>query len=577
MRPLKLTLSAFGPYAGRTELDLDKLGRQGLYLITGDTGAGKTTIFDAVTYALYGEASGMNREPSMFRSKYAKPEMPTEVELTFAYGGKTYTVKRNPEYERPKARGEGSTTQKAEAELHYPDGRIVTKQRDVDQAIREIMGINRSQFMQISMIAQGDFLKLLLASTEERKAIFRQIFQTQLFQSLQEKLKRDAGSLNDQCTAARNSLTQFINGVEADELDVLSLEVSKAKAGALPVADVMILLEKLIEKDTAAETGLEKRKEEIDRQLEKIIGNLGRIEAQEKAKEAVEKNRQELLEEEQRHGVLQTELDAQREAVPGTERATDERSKLDAELPRYDALEMLGREIGKAQGELREKEAEHEEKSGENESGAKAITALKKELEDLADAGEEKQKLSSRKEKLDLDERWVPKNRSVLEQYVIEHFCRDSVIFSEFTERYNAFLREHEIPFNEKLYFTEAIERSRKNRLAEARFLLWKQGETLRAYDVDGRDYGDLISGLGLDALENIELSTQKLVDDHPQLMAQYDIRDRYELHNLLRKLLPDGSYHDLKIGRTPNISLSCCAESPENSVELPNRIWYCL
>lgn len=154
-----------------------------------------------------------------------------------------------------------------------------------------------------------------------------------------------------------------------------------------------------------------------------------------------------------------------------------------------------------------------------------------------------------------LDERWVPKNRSVLEQYVIEHFCMDSVSFSEFTERYNAFLREHKIPFNEKLYFTEAIERSRKNRLAEARFLLWKQGETLRSYDVDGRDYGDLISGLGLDALENIELSTQKLVDDHPQLMAQYDIRDRYELHNLLRKLLPDGSYHDLKIGRTPNIS----------------------
>ena len=157
-----------------------------------------------------------------------------------------------------------------------------------------------------------------------------------------------------------------------------------------------------------------------------------------------------------------------------------------------------------------------------------------------------------------LDERWVPKNRSVLEQYVIEHFCRDSVSYAEFTERYNAFLREHEIPFNEKLYYTEAIERSRKNRLAEARFLLWKQGETLRAYDVDGRDYGDLISGLGLDALEDIELSTQKLIDDHPQLMAQYDIRDRYELHNLLRKLLPDGSYHDLKIGRTPNISFGC-------------------
>ena len=176
MRPIKLTVSAFGPYAGRTVLDLDKLGANGLYLITGDTGAGKTTIFDAITYALYGEASGDNREPSMFRSKYAEADTPTEVELVFSYAEKTYTVKRNPEYARPKSRGDGFTTQKAEVQLQYPDGRVVTKQRDVDNAIRDIMGINRSQFLQIAMIAQGDFLKLLLAPTEDRKKIFRQIF-----------------------------------------------------------------------------------------------------------------------------------------------------------------------------------------------------------------------------------------------------------------------------------------------------------------------------------------------------------------------------------------------------------------
>ena len=89
MRPVKLTISAFGPYAGKTVLDLDKLGTSGLYLVTGDTGAGKTTIFDAITYALYGEASGDNREPSMFRSKYAETDIPTEVELVFSYAGKT--------------------------------------------------------------------------------------------------------------------------------------------------------------------------------------------------------------------------------------------------------------------------------------------------------------------------------------------------------------------------------------------------------------------------------------------------------------------------------------------------------
>ena len=143
MRPIKLTMCAFGPYAGRTVLNLDELGSSGLYLITGDTGAGKTTIFDAITYALYGEASGDTREANMFRSKYAEEGVPTEVELVFAYAGKTYTVRRNPEYLRPKARGTGYATQKAEAELHYPDGRVLTGQRDVDAAIFDIMGINR--------------------------------------------------------------------------------------------------------------------------------------------------------------------------------------------------------------------------------------------------------------------------------------------------------------------------------------------------------------------------------------------------------------------------------------------------
>ena len=114
MRPLKLTMWAFGPYAGQVELDLERLGQRGLYLITGDTGAGKTTIFDAIAYALYGEPSGDNREPSMFRSKYAQPDTPTRVELVFSYGGQVYRVRRSPEYERPAKRGERH---------HHPAGR----------------------------------------------------------------------------------------------------------------------------------------------------------------------------------------------------------------------------------------------------------------------------------------------------------------------------------------------------------------------------------------------------------------------------------------------------------------------
>ena len=141
MRPLKLTMSAFGPYAGRMELDFESLGTGGLYLITGDTGAGKTTIFDAISFALFGEASGGNREPGMLRSKYADPATPTEVELVFRYAGKEYTVTRNPEYMRPKGRGEGMTKQTASAVLICPEGPPITKPREVNAAIRDILGL----------------------------------------------------------------------------------------------------------------------------------------------------------------------------------------------------------------------------------------------------------------------------------------------------------------------------------------------------------------------------------------------------------------------------------------------------
>jgi exonuclease SbcC len=127
MRPLKLTISAFGPYAGKEVLDLDKLGENGLYLITGTTGAGKTSIFDAITYALYGAPSGGARDDSMLRSKYADDTVPTEVELTFMDKGQKYVVRRNPNYKRKKLRGTGMTEEKANAELKMPDGRLQKK------------------------------------------------------------------------------------------------------------------------------------------------------------------------------------------------------------------------------------------------------------------------------------------------------------------------------------------------------------------------------------------------------------------------------------------------------------------
>ena len=270
MRPVKLTMSAFGPYAGRTEIDFTKLGNGGIYLITGDTGAGKTTVFDAITFALYGEASGSSRDAGMFRSKYAEASTPTEVELIFSYGGREYTVRRNPEYMRPKTRGEGLTSEKANAELHFDDGRVITKMKEVNSAIVEIMGIDRDQFTQIAMIAQGDFLKLLLASTEERRDIFRKLFHTGLYRTLQERLKEDASSLKKTFEMSEKLINQSIGGIVCSDDDPFYPQSIKARDGQMPADEVVTLLEKLIFSDESAEAKYNKVRSTAEDELTEI-------------------------------------------------------------------------------------------------------------------------------------------------------------------------------------------------------------------------------------------------------------------------------------------------------------------
>lgn len=395
MRPLKLTMSAFGPYAGKTVLDLEKLGTSGLYLITGDTGAGKTTIFDAITFALYGKASGGTREVSMFRSKYASADIPTEVELVFFYDGKEYTVKRNPEYTRPKTRGEGFTTQKAEVELIYPDGRVVTKLREVDAAIRDIMGIDCEQFSQIAMIAQGDFLKLLLASTEDRKEIFRQIFKTDLYNSLQTKLKQETSVLSNQCDSAKNSIKQYVDGILCDEDDVLSIEVKNAKDGLLPTDEVMALIERLLEQDNEKYADLKKSIDAYDRQLETINGNLGKIEEQEKVRNSLEQTKKDLAKELKRRSALQVAFEEEKKKIPEQETLANEKAKIEAEYLRYDRLAELEQEIRKNDENNSNQERHLKEKQERYKREVAAFEEFKAEYESLANAGEGKANLTN--------------------------------------------------------------------------------------------------------------------------------------------------------------------------------------
>lgn len=316
MRPLKLKISAFGPYAGTTEFDFAKLGTGGLYLITGDTGAGKTTIFDAITYALYGETSGSNREVSMLRSKYADESTPTEVELIFSYRDKEYTVKRNPEYEKLKARGEGTTKQTANAEIIYPDGKVITRIKDVDNAIKEIIGINKEQFCQIAMIAQGDFLKLLLSSTKERIDIFRHIFKTELFGDLQERLKKESGNLSRECDTIKQSISQYIEGIVCDEDSVDSFEVEKAKKGDLTMEDIVALIEKLIIEDGKTESELAELKIALQKELDAVKARVAKTKDIALAKEDLLKNEKSLAEQTEQKELLSKKCDMERERQP---------------------------------------------------------------------------------------------------------------------------------------------------------------------------------------------------------------------------------------------------------------------
>ena len=270
MKPVKLTMSAFGPYAAKAEVDFSKLGESGLYLICGDTGAGKTTIFDAIVFALYGEASGSNREPVMLRSKYADSSTPTFVELIFNSGDRIYKVLRNPEYERRKSRGEGVTSEKANAELTLPDGKVIAKVKDVNRAIEEILGIDREQFTQIAMLAQGDFTRILLSATDERKQILQKIFRTRRYQRLQEALKERASGLKYRCEGARAEIAHYTQGLVCAEVSPLFGEVTSAKRGEMPTKDVLDLIDRLISSDEAERKAVDSDLSECEEELKRL-------------------------------------------------------------------------------------------------------------------------------------------------------------------------------------------------------------------------------------------------------------------------------------------------------------------
>jgi len=398
MRPLKLTVSGFGPYAGEQMLEFESLGTGGLYLITGDTGAGKTTIFDAITFALFGEASGDSRQANMLRSKYAKPEDPTFVELTFAHSGKEYTVRRNPEYERAKTRGTGFTKQAADAQLTYPDGRVVTKLKDVDSAVRQILGLNREQFSQVAMISQGEFRRLLQAGTQERQKIFRDIFGTGLFVKLQEQLKTDANRVKNLRDQAALSIGQYTGGIACGENSPLNPEVRKAKDGQLPVTQVLELLESLRLEDEAGAEAAKARQEQTDRDMESLVARITQAENCRNAKRKLEGKIAE--EATKKNALLSAEkaLEAAQKTQPEQELLAKQIAEGQLLLPEYDALDGKNRELVQKERALAEEAAEQKRVEAAKEQLTDRIEKNKQEAKELEGIRVQKEKLLTKQQ-----------------------------------------------------------------------------------------------------------------------------------------------------------------------------------
>lgn len=288
MKPIRLVMSAFGSYAEKTEIDFTDV-QHGLFLVTGDTGAGKTTVFDAVTYALYDQTSGGKRDGNMMRSQYASEETDTYVEYTFSYREEIYTVRRNPEYLRLGKRryADGSpryVKESPKVELFLPDGNVYRgRKRETDQKIVEIMGMDADQFTQIAMIAQGDFLKLLHAESKERRRIFSKIFGTKLYHRVQEELKRRAGvlygQLEDNLRAAKQEMERveiagnysFIDD-EMNESSCIERFNTLKEYSVIPYDEVMEALKEIIKTGNILEKEKKKTAETLRMSLDELNG-----------------------------------------------------------------------------------------------------------------------------------------------------------------------------------------------------------------------------------------------------------------------------------------------------------------
>lgn len=321
MKPLKLTMSAFGPYSGTTMIEFEKIGTSGLFLICGDTGAGKTTIFDAITYALFEKTSGLTRDITSVRSDFASIDVFTEVTLEFTHKGKRYIVNRYPDQVRKSERGNRFVEQKKGASIILPDGKKIDSRMEVKNIISDVLGgIGYDQFKQIAMIAQGEFLELLLADNDKRNEILQKVFNTELLRRTSLKLKEQELKLKNENVLLEKSILQYINGIKCSESSIHYTELQSYKEvqNVNQIGEVLHCLELLIDEDSNILRDVNEQISKLDKDREKLIKkeilgqeinrNLDEIEELLKKNEELEAKKNEMKELEQKANTGQRAL-----------------------------------------------------------------------------------------------------------------------------------------------------------------------------------------------------------------------------------------------------------------------------
>ncbi len=400
MRPIKLTVSAFGPYAKEVVVDFQQLGKNGLYLISGETGAGKTSIFDAITYALFGEPSGDNREPDMLRSLYADPNAETFVEFVFDYDGKIYTVRRNPAYSYSKLTKKGILkTVKKEMEAQLTSAAKVVLGRAVAAEIQQILKVDRNQFAQIAMIAQGDFLKLLNAPTKTRVVIFRKIFKTEYYNKLKEELKNEFDDLKDQTAGSLKEILNSVNNINcpADNplADELNSQLNKNDPRLFDVAKIIEFLIQLIKEDEISETTIKETIEKIDDQLAEVNARIAKAEEFEKIKSDLAAKEKSLNLEETNLKDLQNIRDQEKMKEPEQNELTVKINNLDLLMSDYKKQDEMINELKSIIHQILNQTSSFNQIKTRLANDKEQIQKLKEEYKTLDKAGEQKSKLTA--------------------------------------------------------------------------------------------------------------------------------------------------------------------------------------